>query len=242
METSRPGRQLVGPLLAGAGAIGSAVLALSCCVAPMALASLGLGSLGAAALTQHARPLFLGLSVAFIGYTTWLNIRNRRRLASAAAACACDVGSARRTARALNVTLFAASIGVVVLLASPRLVALVKPPVTLAPAQALAAAAVAGAPAAPAGGVKVSFPVTGVACDGCAATIHKALSSVQKIDSFSLDVPNARFSFIVASPNPPLAKFADAVKAAGYVVGPATVTQLGAAPAGSSCACHGAGQ
>ena len=150
MDGSRPGRLLTAALLAGAGAIGSALLALSCCVAPLALASLGIGSLGAAALAPHARPFFLGLSVLFIAYTTWLNIRNRRRLADAAAACACAVGSARRTARALNVTLFAASVGVVILFASPRLVAFVKTPAPSPPAQVAA-----GAP----GGEMVSVPV-----------------------------------------------------------------------------------
>src|ERR1051325_2184458 len=129
MDASRPGRQLIAPLLAGIGAVGSAVLALSCCVAPIALASFGIGSLGAAALSQRARPLFLALSVIFIGVRAWLTIRNRRRLATA---CACDVGSARRTARALNVTLLAVSIAAPILLASLRLVALVSPPAPVA--------------------------------------------------------------------------------------------------------------
>lgn len=231
MDTSRPGRQLIAPLLAGAGAIGSAILALSCCVAPMALASLGIGSLGAAALTENVRPIFLGLSILFIGYTTWLNIRNRRRLASAAAACACDVGSAKRTARALNVTLLGAAIGVVVLVASPRLMALAKSPAA-APVPAKIGAQT------PATGWTVSFPITGVKCDGCAPAIYKALSSVQKIDGFNLDVPNARFSFLVASANPPLDRFAEAVKALGYGVGPGTVTQAASSGTGSKCACH----
>lgn len=236
MDGSRPGRQLIAPVLTSLGAIGSAILALSCCVAPMALASLGLGSLGLAALTQHARPFFLVLTVLLLGYTTWLSVRNRRRLALAAADCACDVGSARRTARILNITLLAASAGVLVLLASPRLAALGKPPAA-DPAGTESAQLPPGHPE----GVSVSFPVTGVSCEGCAASIQKALSSVEPIDDFRLDVKGARFSFFLASATPPVDRFASAVKALGYGVGAATVTTV-AAKAGPSCACHRPGK
>jgi mercuric ion transport protein len=63
--------------LAGFGALVSALLASVCCAGPLVLAGLGLGGLGLAAGLATYRPLFIVLTVIFIGTGFYLAYRKR---------------------------------------------------------------------------------------------------------------------------------------------------------------------
>lgn len=96
----------VADLKAGVIASGGAVLASLCCLLPLAVVLLGLGSGAFMAVTLQYRPILLPLGVAGVSGGFWLYARERKRCA----ARGCRMAGAR-----LNVSLL--GLAMVVLLA-----------------------------------------------------------------------------------------------------------------------------
>jgi len=94
MAENKGARVLFAPMLAASGAVGVALLSVSCCVLPVALMSLGLGGIGASAFLEAGRPYFVLGSVALLGVAGFLSFRAKRRLASAE--CGCEPVPKRR--------------------------------------------------------------------------------------------------------------------------------------------------
>ncbi|ODS31749.1 MAG: MerT mercuric transport protein [Candidatus Scalindua rubra] len=61
-----------------AGTITAAILASSCCVGPLILAGLGIGSIGIFSSLEKYRPLFMIITFAFIGMAFYLTYRRKQ--------------------------------------------------------------------------------------------------------------------------------------------------------------------
>ena len=83
-------------LLPQGGAVVSAVLASACCVLPLVLASVGLGAVGFATVLEPYRPLFIAVTLVFLGISFYLTYRRPRGQACApGSACAPASGAGR---------------------------------------------------------------------------------------------------------------------------------------------------
>lgn len=94
--------------LVGIAAVASAALASICCIGPLVLAGLGLGSLGFAAGFVKYRPLFVAVTFVLVGLAFYLTYRKRE------VHCAdgsCRVASAGRGAKILLWIVAVAAIG-----------------------------------------------------------------------------------------------------------------------------------
>ena len=60
------------------GTISAAILASSCCLGPLILAGLGIGSIGIFSSLEKYRPLFMIITFAFIGTAFYLTYRKKR--------------------------------------------------------------------------------------------------------------------------------------------------------------------
>ncbi|MBI5711727.1 MAG: mercuric transport protein [Candidatus Eisenbacteria bacterium] len=76
------------------GSLVTGLLASACCIGPLLLGAVGLGSLGFAAALAPLRPWFLGLTVALLATGFWLAYRPQR-----GEACAADGACARPPGR-----------------------------------------------------------------------------------------------------------------------------------------------
>ncbi|MFQ5714702.1 MAG: mercuric transporter MerT family protein [Candidatus Scalinduaceae bacterium] len=61
-----------------AGTIAAAILASSCCLGPLILAGLGMGSIGIFSSLEKYRPLFMIITFAFIGMAFYLTYRKKK--------------------------------------------------------------------------------------------------------------------------------------------------------------------
>lgn len=82
-----------------AGAVLSALAASACCVGPLAFALLGLGGAGFLVAMEPYRPVFAGLTAAFLGVGFYLSYRPAEP--PPAEDCACPPAGAGRAGRRL---------------------------------------------------------------------------------------------------------------------------------------------
>lgn len=74
-----------------AGMIVSAILASICCIGPLILAGLGIGSIGIFSSLERYRPLFITITFAFIGVAFYFAYRKKKT----ADAC-CDINDIKK--------------------------------------------------------------------------------------------------------------------------------------------------
>lgn len=177
-----------------AAALGSAGLASVCCIGPLVLAGLGVGSLGLAAGLSRYRPLFLGLTAVILAVAFCLVYRKR------AAACAggnCEGRSGSSSAKAVLwiVTLCAA--GMAAFPCWPSL-----------------AAAGSRAPVAP-GAHVLSLKISGMDCAACAGVIKRSFEKVPGVISVDVDF-DGRLAKVAAGPGIDPQAVLKAVAEAGY--------------------------
>lgn len=107
-------------LFSYAGSVVSAVLASACCILPLVLASLGLGAVGFAAALEPYRPLFITITLVFLGVSFYSAYRRPKSEA-------CDPGSScspgRGAGGAAKITLWVLTAVVLGILAFPYLLA-----------------------------------------------------------------------------------------------------------------------
>lgn len=108
------------PMLTQAGSVVSAVLASACCILPLILASLGLGAVGFAAALEPYRPLFITITLLFLGVSFYSAYRGPKGEACAGGS-ACSPGSG--AGRATKITLWVLTAVVLGILAFPYLLA-----------------------------------------------------------------------------------------------------------------------
>lgn len=155
----------------GLAALFSAGFASICCIGPIVLSGLGIGSLGlAAGLTQY-RPLFLGLTAIVLAAGFYYAYRKRP------VACAdgsCEVRSGSRTVKA-------GLWGLTVLT------------IALATFPAWSARLLSQEPAkVPADAKILALRVSGMTCTACAASIEKSVKKVPGVYSAQVDFDSGR--------------------------------------------------
>ena len=175
-------------------ALASAGLASACCLGPLLLTGLGLGSLGLAAGLAKYRPLFLastGIILAVAFYQTY----RKREVPCADGSC-----ERRPASRAMKAGLWTTAVLAAVLATFPswsaRLFA-------------------GGRPAVPAGAQVLAFKVSGMDCEACVPEIERVLGKVPGVLSASVDFSAAR-ARVVSDGKADAHAVIAAVAAAGY--------------------------
>jgi mercuric ion transport protein len=153
------------------GAILTALAASSCCIGPLVLAAMGVGGAGATAALGAYRPYFLGATAALLLAGFYLTYRKPR---ATAAECACE---RPRASRAGRIALWISTVAVVLVAASPPLLA------RWADARGLDANAATDPRLAHA-----TIAVNGIDCEACASPMRKALARVGGFRDLSIDM------------------------------------------------------
>ncbi len=168
-------------------ALASAGLASACCLGPLLLTGLGLGSLGLAAGLAKYRPLFLASTGAILAVAFYQTYRRR--------AVSCTDSSRAMKAGFWTTAVLAAALATFPSW-SPRLFA-------------------GGRPAVAAGAQVLTLKISGMDCAACVPEIERALGKVPGVLSANVDFASGRaavFSNGSADPRSVIA----AVAAAGY--------------------------
>jgi mercuric ion transport protein len=153
------------------GAILAALAASSCCLVPLLFAALGVGGVGATAAIGAYRPYLLGVTAALLGAGLYFTYRSPRATADT---CSCE---RPRVNRASRIALWLSTVVIVVLAASPPLLA------RWADARRFDASAATDPTLAHA-----TIAVNGIDCEACAAPLRKALARVGGFRDLSLDM------------------------------------------------------
>ncbi len=191
---------LVGSLIAG-------LLASVCCIGPLLLGAVGLGSLGFATALAPLRPWFLGLTGVLIAIGFYLAYRPRPAEACAAGEV-CAAPASRRNQR---LVLWAVAALAVALATYPSWGARPTATERLAPP-------VKGASS------LVVLDVRGMTCADCEAEITSELRRVHGVLQASASFDQRRAEVRVASPQPSIESLVAAVEKAGYHASLATLT------------------
>ncbi|PIR15254.1 MAG: hypothetical protein COV48_15410 [Elusimicrobia bacterium CG11_big_fil_rev_8_21_14_0_20_64_6] len=155
----------------GLAALASAGLASVCCLGPLVLTGLGLGSLGLAAGLTKYRPLFLVLTGVVLAIAFYLAYR-KRSVACADGSCELSSGSRAMKAGVWTVAALAAA---------------------MATFPSWSGRFVSTAPAAvPAGAQILSLKVTGMDCEACTAAIKQSVEKVPGVLSAEIDFAGQR--------------------------------------------------
>lgn len=180
-----------------AGAFLAAAAASACCLGPLMLAALGLGSLGAFAAFEKYRPIFMAATLVLLAAAFYFTYRRREEKCEDGS---CRVSSAGPKAKVL---LWAAAVAAVGVMSSPRwLPALMK------------GKAADPAPAASPSLETVVLKVSGMDCAMCIPPIEKNLKKVPGVSFAQVDFDKA--TAVVRGRNLDLKKLIAAVNAAGY--------------------------
>jgi len=181
-------------VVVGIVALASAGLASVCCIGPLVLTALGVGSLGLAAGLTHYRPLFLALTGLVLAAGFYLTYRKRSMV------CAdgdCELRSGSRTMKAALWLITALTVGVATF---PNWSAWV-----LARGPAVA----------PAGAETIQLRVSGMDCTACTVAIKKSVEKVPGVYSASVDFDKQQAAVLTDGKADPRAVL-KAVAAAGY--------------------------
>lgn len=177
-----------------AAALASAGLASACCLGPLLLTGLGLGSLGLAAGLVKYRPVFLAVAAAILAAAFYRTYR-KRPVACADGSCELRSGSRAMKAGLWAVTALAAA---------------------LASFPSWSARALSGGRrTAPAGSQVITLKVSGMDCAACAAGIKRSLEKVPGAISADVDFSAGEATVVTDGKADPQAVIA-AVSAAGY--------------------------
>lgn len=177
----------------GLAALASAGLASVCCLGPLVVTGLGLGSLGLAAGLTKYRPALLALTGVILAVSFYLAYRKRP--------VTCPDGSCelRSGGRAMKAAVWA-----VAALAT-----------ALATFPSWSGRLVSSAPTAvPAGAETLALKVSGMTCEACAEAIEKSVAKVPGVRSVSIDFSGGQATVVSDGKTEPGAVIR-AVKAAG---------------------------
>jgi mercuric ion transport protein len=185
------------------GAIGAAIVGSVCCIGPVLLAGLGVGAVAAAQSFAPYRPLFLAITVVFLGFGFYFAYRKPKQ-----AACQGEVCETPHLSRWGRPLLWVATLIVLVLVAFPYyygpLRAGFDKPRSSIPV------------AAPAQLASVELKVSGMACSGCAVSVRNALLETPGVVSAEVDLESARAKVRYDSSKASLAQLVEAVNKTGF--------------------------
>lgn len=178
----------------GLAALASAGLASVCCLGPLVVTALGLGSLGLAAGLTEYRPLFLALTGVVLAIAFYLAYRKRFVACSDGG---CELRSGRRAMKAGVWTMAALA-------------------AALATFPSWSGRFVSSAPVSiPAGAQVLSLKVSGMDCEACTAAIRQSVEKVPGVLSARIDFAGQRAT-VVSDGKADSEAVIRAVAAAGY--------------------------
>lgn len=149
------------------GTISAAILASSCCLGPLILAGLGIGSIGIFSSLEKYRPLFMIITFAFIGMAFYLAYRKKK-----SEEC-CDINKVKMD-RIKKVSLWVISVIAVCLLLFPYIYgAFGKSPSEIPVSDDLQ---------------QVVIKVEGMTCETCAISINFALLKIQGVRAVNVSL------------------------------------------------------
>lgn len=178
----------------GLAALASAGLASVCCIGPLVLTGLGVGSLGLAAGLTKYRPVFLLMTGVVLAVAFYLAYRKRSE-PCADGSCELRSGSRAMKAGVWTVAAFAAALATFPSW-SGRLIS-------------------GGSFAMPAGAQVLSLKVSGMDCAACTVAIKQSVEKVPGVLSAEIDFPGQRATVVSNGKADPGAVIR-AVAAAGY--------------------------
>ncbi len=181
------------------GSLLGAMLASACCIGPLLMGELGLGSLGFAAALAPLRPWFLGLTTTVLAIGFHLAYRPKPAEACASDQ-ACAAPASRRNQRVALWVVTALS------------VALAGYPAWGARHAAPLATAVAGRP----GNTVVILNVQGMTCAACAGEIEVRLRSVPGVIRANVNFDRREAEVALSAGRPRVGQLIAAVEKAGY--------------------------
>ena len=182
-----------------AGSLIAGLLASACCIGPLLLGAVGLGSLGFAAALAPLRPWFLGLTVALVAVGFFLAYRPQRAEACAPGE-ACQKPPSRRNQR---LALWLVTALAVTLATYPSWGAR-RTPAGEPVQRVLGTSAV------------VTLDVRGMTCADCEGEIERELVKVPGAVQAAVSFDQKRAEVRVTSPAPRAAALVAAVERAGY--------------------------
>lgn len=174
--TSSPSASGRGELIAKVGVLVSAVMASACCWLPLGLLAVGVSGAGIASAMEVYRPLFIVITFAFLGAAFYFTYRPRKATACAADACCATkptdaeeccapVRKRRFNLMAFNkVMLWVVTVLAITFLFFPSYVGRL--------------VGSGAGPAVTANMNQTVFRVEGMTCEGCAASVEKAIRGV----------------------------------------------------------------
>jgi copper chaperone CopZ len=176
------------------GAVLAAVVASSCCWLPLVLLAFGLSGAGFAGVLDTYRPVFIALTVTFLGTAFYLTNRPRGAARPAAGDCCspakgCCDGPGSAMPRHVNrvaankLMLWVVTVFAVAFLCFPKYVG---------PLLAWWGSAGSGTSATTAAVKKTVFAVRGMHCEGCALTVERTLQSVPGVLGAKVDYARGR--------------------------------------------------
>jgi len=180
--------------LASVGAVVAASLASICCLGPLVLASLGLGSLGLAAGLVKYRPIFLAVTAVLLGFAFYHTYR-RRELRCADGSCEFRSGS-----RTMKAALWVVTAGVVAVATFPHY------------AGSLSGEEVVSVNPE---GERITLTVSGMTCAACATGIEKALRKIPGVRAASVSLEGGEAVVVVTPGQVQVDELTKAVESAG---------------------------
>lgn len=184
------------------GAVLASILASVCCIGPVILAGLGIGSLGFAAVLAPYRLYFLALTALLLGFAFW---RTYRKPSGQAEECCETSPEVRSKVDRFRKRLLWVVTGFAILAAGfPTL-----------QAYFLGSDSSAGIVWSEAS-VPVLLEVEGMTCPGCAHNVESALSKVPGVEGSEVRYETGEAIIYTGDPVPTAAALVEAVEQAGY--------------------------
>ncbi|MBS1258563.1 MAG: hypothetical protein MAG551_01622 [Candidatus Scalindua arabica] len=147
----------------------AAILASSCCIGPLILAGLGIGSVGIFSALEKYRPLFMTITIAFIGMAFYLTYCKNK-----SDEC-CDINKARID-RIKKIVLWTITVIAVSLLLFPYLYGIFGKSDSVAQMNDDLQ--------------KVVITVEGMTCEACTISINSALSKIHGVSAVKVSLEN----------------------------------------------------
>lgn len=187
----------------GVAALASAGVASLCCIGPAVFIALGLGSLGAFAVFEQYRPIFMGLAAVVLGAAFYFAYR-RREVACPDGSCKMASGSPKAKAALWVITVVAAGF-----MSAPYWLAALNRGGKSSAAQL-----------APGTYQTVALNVKGMTCNACAVSIEKALRMVPGVKAAAVDFDKSQAQVAVDPKGVDVQLLVKAVEGTGYKAAP----------------------
>lgn len=192
-----------------AGKIGAlaAAVASACCVGPLLLAALGLGSLGLGATLGRYHWVLQGAAVVGLTLAWYIFLREKRRMYALA--------SEMRNERTTRLALSTATVVVAAFLGL-NLYTVARASLSASPALEVAQAGQKAAPSQEAAGALVLLPVVGMSCYTCELSVESRLKGLPGVLEAKASAPDKSVTVRYDPRRVTLPQMVQAIGAAGY--------------------------